>query len=294
MDGELLLIDGRSALRFERRLAHPPEKVWRAITEAEQLVHWFPAAVELEHRLGAEVRFDFGDGSGPTPNGVVTAFEPPRVFGFSWGGDLLHFELHPDGTGCRLVFTHHFDDRAGAASFAPGWKLCLDAFEMLLDGREIVIEPDTGELHEAYVAALGLDEGTAEASADGWRVRLERQLIRPADVVWTMLSAASQQPAPAVGGPVPPGFTSEQVAPGRVIAADAPALLEYEWLWEGRPAGVVRWELGQGTGHGARLILTQTGPADLANAQAAALASWQARVAQLATDLLGEPRSVLA
>lgn len=72
MEGTLLVIDGRSALRFERRFAHSPEKVWRAITEPAHLAQWFPAAVELELRLGAEVRFDSGDGNGPTPDGVVT------------------------------------------------------------------------------------------------------------------------------------------------------------------------------------------------------------------------------
>ncbi|UMG93452.1 SRPBCC domain-containing protein [Nocardioides sp. TF02-7] len=42
----VLLRDGdRVGLRFERRLAHPPEKVWRALTESEHLRHWFPADI---------------------------------------------------------------------------------------------------------------------------------------------------------------------------------------------------------------------------------------------------------
>ena len=36
-----LLPDG--GLQYVRRLAHSPEKVWRALTEGEQLAHWFPA-----------------------------------------------------------------------------------------------------------------------------------------------------------------------------------------------------------------------------------------------------------
>ena len=35
------LEDGRWRLRFTRTLEHPPEKVWRAITEPEHLAHWF-------------------------------------------------------------------------------------------------------------------------------------------------------------------------------------------------------------------------------------------------------------
>ncbi len=37
-------------VRFSRRLPHPPEKVWRALTEAEHLAAWFPTTVEGELR----------------------------------------------------------------------------------------------------------------------------------------------------------------------------------------------------------------------------------------------------
>ena len=41
-DSEFGVLDhpeGRPALRFTRRLAHPPEKVWRALTEPELIAH---------------------------------------------------------------------------------------------------------------------------------------------------------------------------------------------------------------------------------------------------------------
>lgn len=40
-------------------------------------------------------------------------------------------------------------------------------------------------------------------SSDGWRVRYERQLVRPAEVGWRVLVSGE---GPAVGGPVPAGF----------------------------------------------------------------------------------------
>src|SRR3712207_7693038 len=49
-------------------------------------------------------------------DGVITELEPPRVFAYSWGDDLLRWELRPAGDGCLLILTHTFDDRAGAAS----------------------------------------------------------------------------------------------------------------------------------------------------------------------------------
>jgi hypothetical protein len=40
-DGELIEIGERAGVRFERRLSHPPERVWRAITERDELAKWF-------------------------------------------------------------------------------------------------------------------------------------------------------------------------------------------------------------------------------------------------------------
>ncbi|MGW4592021.1 hypothetical protein [Amycolatopsis thermoflava] len=37
--------DGLAALVFERHLKHPPEKVWRALTEPGELATWFPVHV---------------------------------------------------------------------------------------------------------------------------------------------------------------------------------------------------------------------------------------------------------
>ena len=41
-DGTLEERDGRFVLRFERRLPHPPEEVWRALTEPDRMAAWFP------------------------------------------------------------------------------------------------------------------------------------------------------------------------------------------------------------------------------------------------------------
>jgi uncharacterized protein YndB with AHSA1/START domain len=58
--------DGRWQLRFTRTLAHPVEKVWRAITEPEHLEHWFPSTIEGERTAGAPLRFSFpGDSVDP-------------------------------------------------------------------------------------------------------------------------------------------------------------------------------------------------------------------------------------
>lgn len=57
----LQTIDGKPVLRFQRRLGHPPHKVWKAISDPAELRHWFPAEVETELRPGAGMRFTFPD-----------------------------------------------------------------------------------------------------------------------------------------------------------------------------------------------------------------------------------------
>ena len=249
--------DGRSVLRMERRLKHPPAKVWKAVTEPERLADWFPGSVTLDLRAGGALTFEL-DGDGDT--GTITDLDPPRLIAYTWGADHLRWELHPDGEGTRLVLLHTFDDRAGAASFGAGWHTCIVALDLALDGRAGA-DPGVDDiaLHERLVTQLGLDAGTVEDRADGWEVRHERQLTRPADGVWGALT-----------GLVPDGAA----VGGHVLEHDAD---------EG---GRVRWELVAGTGHGARLVLTHTGSD---GDPKAALAADRSRIAQLLERLEAVP-----
>ncbi|UZJ33027.1 SRPBCC family protein [Streptomyces endophytica] len=271
--------DGRPALRMERRLGHPPEKVWAALTDPAQLGRWFPSQVAVELRPGGAMTFTMPGVTGIAMTGTVTDAEPPRLFAFTWGEDHLRWEITPDGDGSLLTLTHTFGDRFGGASFASGWHLCLTALSQLLDGRAPAVDRDTGELHEAYLEQFGLGAGEVEDTPDGPRIRFERQLVRPAEAVWAALTGGAE---PEVGAPVPAGFTAPPVPGGPVTEVSAPTLLAYRW----HPEGTVRWELGKGTGHGARLVLTQTGPRDVDPGPA--LEAWHARIERLAARLLAD------
>jgi uncharacterized protein YndB with AHSA1/START domain len=47
-------IDGTYVLRFERRLGHPIEKAWKALTEPDLLAEWL-AEADLELLEGGQV-----------------------------------------------------------------------------------------------------------------------------------------------------------------------------------------------------------------------------------------------
>jgi uncharacterized protein YndB with AHSA1/START domain len=112
MNGTLNTVDGRPALRFERRLAHPVERVWRAVSEPPELSQWFVAPVPWKPESG-ETFEAHGQ------RGEVLDLEAPSVLAWSWAGELFRFELSADGDGCLLVFTHVFDDPPWARSTRP-------------------------------------------------------------------------------------------------------------------------------------------------------------------------------
>lgn len=136
MNGTLHATHGRAVLRFERRLAHSVDRVWQALTDPGELSHWFPAEVTVDLRVGGEMTFVFADSGDLAPPGRVTELDPPRLFAYAWGEDLLRWELRPDGAGCVLTFTHTFDNRQEAAKFAAGWDVCLDALAARLTGQQ--------------------------------------------------------------------------------------------------------------------------------------------------------------
>lgn len=299
--------DGRPAVRIERALRHPVAKVWRALTEPSQLNQWFPFDVEGALAVGAEVRFVDRRG-GPSGAGTITELDPPRLLAYSWESDHLRWELSSAAGGSLLVLTHTVVDRFGAASFASGWHACLDGLESVLLGRPVGPPGDMDAAHEHWLAEFGLAEPEVTDGPGGWRIRFERQLVRPADLAWRELVAAGPMPSTdgsdsvagvpepepvVVGGPVPAGAligppdadASADLTAGRVTELEPAEVLAYTWPAEGTPAGEVRWELGEGTGHGARLVLTVTGPPDRSAARTTAQTGAQQRIAILAAAL---------
>lgn len=222
-----------SVLVMSRNLPHPPAKVWRAITEPAHLAHWFPDELGIE---GDKIVFGSGE------PGRITDLDEPRVFAFTWGEDHLRWELHPRGEHTLLTLTHTFGDHYGAASFASGWHTCIAHLAAHLSGHDAP-ELDSVALHEDYLHHFGLHHGRR----DGGGVRFERQLTRTAEQVWQLLDGEQA----SIGAPPPPAFRAPGVPAAPVTTLQAARLLGFDG---------VRWELGEGTGHGARLILTHTDP----------------------------------
>jgi uncharacterized protein YndB with AHSA1/START domain len=153
MHGTYETIDGKPAVRFERRLAHPIERVWQSITDPGELEHWFPCQVSGDLRPGATLTFSFPGHEMPDTEGEVTDIDPPRLLAYWWGTEHLRFELEPDGDGTLLRLTHVLSSPDQAARDAAGWHVCLDRLERVSTG-------EWRELYEDY-EARGLPTGAA-------------------------------------------------------------------------------------------------------------------------------------
>jgi uncharacterized protein YndB with AHSA1/START domain len=123
-------IDGAPALRLERRLDHSIERVWRAVTEPQELARWFVVdEVPWTPRKNEEF-----EAAGET--GRITELDPPRHLAWTWGRERYSFELTaatPDTT--TLVFTHVFNPELGPGyQHAAGWEAYFDRLEAHLGG----------------------------------------------------------------------------------------------------------------------------------------------------------------
>lgn len=155
MTDTLREVDGRQQLRLERQLAHPVDRVWRAITDAQHFGQWYPLQPR-DFDLAVGNRISLVDEEGTTYNGVVVEFDPPRTFCFREEDDVLRLELIPEEAGCRLILTHIFDDREMAVRSAAGWDNCLEALRQIVAGEPIVWRTESEPVRRAYAETFGM------------------------------------------------------------------------------------------------------------------------------------------
>jgi uncharacterized protein YndB with AHSA1/START domain len=166
-NGVIRKLDAGYEIVFVRRLKKPIDKVWAALTVPERIADWFTDMRFIpELRLGARVELRFPDDDPPyeMTNGEVVAFEPPRLFAWTWGDEghpnsVVRCQLEPEGDGCILTFSQSGMGTRYLTGSAAGWHVFLDGLEGATEGvrtpgsieREKALRPS----YEAQLAALG-------------------------------------------------------------------------------------------------------------------------------------------
>lgn len=174
-DGTIERSGDRVAFRYERRLRHPIDVVWRAITDPAENGAWFGGRVEIELKPGGSYISHHANGMRVVDR--VVRLEPPTLLEHTFWvdvnpGALVTWELHPSEDGCILVLTHSLslhDVRGAAATVASGddpttilsrnaagWHHLLDKLAAALEGRGLEwSEQSRKALQARYAAMLG-------------------------------------------------------------------------------------------------------------------------------------------
>ena len=120
------------SIAFEFDLPHPPEKVWRALTDPALLAEWLLPAIDFTLERGAAFTFKTQPVGGW--DGIVhcriAEIDTHRTLSYDWGvGDMatvVTFTLAPTASGTRLSLVQSGfkpDQKQAFGGARYGWKM---------------------------------------------------------------------------------------------------------------------------------------------------------------------------
>lgn len=132
----------QQTLAIELDLRHPPEKVWRALTDPELLSEWLLPVIGLRLEPGVA----FSDRTQPQPgwDGIVNcrmlAIDSPRRLSYTWTAleleTVVTFTLTPTTEGTRLSVVQSgfaMDQKREFGGARYGWTMMTGRLVALLD-----------------------------------------------------------------------------------------------------------------------------------------------------------------
>ncbi len=149
-----------------RELRHPPEKVWRALTDPVHLREWAPFDADRDlGQVGNKVKLTTVGAPSPfVTETTVTRADAPEALEYKWGGNDMRWELEATGGGTRLTLWTSIHRRFIAMG-AAGWHICFDVLDHLLAGQPIgrPVGPEVRKssgfqrLHAEYAMLFGIE-----------------------------------------------------------------------------------------------------------------------------------------
>ena len=138
-----------AAVTLRRSFAVAPEKVWRAWTDPQALIHWFGGgdtakvlAAEVDLQVGGTflIRFIAPNGEEAEASGVYQELAPfsRLVMSWAWRGtpervSRITLEIEAKAEGSELLFVHdRFFDEAAATRHQQGWEFMFKHLEAWL------------------------------------------------------------------------------------------------------------------------------------------------------------------
>jgi uncharacterized protein YndB with AHSA1/START domain len=120
---------------IEREMPHPPEKIWRALTQSSLLEEWLMKN-DFQPIVGRRFKFraDWG-----AVDGEVLAVEPNKMLSYGWAAfgleSVVTWTLTPTSTGTHLRMEHagfRADQEQAFKGAKYGWQGFFGGLEKVL------------------------------------------------------------------------------------------------------------------------------------------------------------------
>jgi uncharacterized protein YndB with AHSA1/START domain len=128
-------LEATRSVVVEREMPHPPEKVWRALTEGPLLEEWL---MKNDFQPVVDHRFNLRAVWGAV-DGVVLAVEPNKTLSYTWAAygleSVITWTLTPTSTGTHLRMEQSGfrpDQQQAYQGAKAGWKGFFAALEKVV------------------------------------------------------------------------------------------------------------------------------------------------------------------
>ena len=148
---------GHDAIISEIEIAAPPERVFRTLTDSDQLMRWFTDAScsvkfwQMDARLGGKYSYAT-EKSNFVVNGVsefkchgeILEFDPPRLLVYTWIANwhldpgkktIVRWELTPAASGTHVKVTHSglAQDPEARKDYSGGWPGVVEKLQQFAE-----------------------------------------------------------------------------------------------------------------------------------------------------------------
>jgi len=125
---------------IEREMAHPPEKIWRALTEGALVKEWL---MDNDFQPTVGHKFQFRAAPVPNWNGLIDSevlvLEPNKKLSYSWGTmgtqSVVVWTLAPTSGGTLVRMEHsgfRADQEAAYKGATYGWQKFIGGLEKVV------------------------------------------------------------------------------------------------------------------------------------------------------------------